>query len=277
MQKRRVRGNVDRDFSELRQPETGITPETVRRSPRESNPHLLQTALSYPAPEPVPQEVPQLQGVTTQVQTHHGQSFRQEECIDLTLPKEYDEAHSITAQMGPGSVHPSSSQTNFPLFLGVASNFPVLCPLGMLPCGACPWKGDYRYRKKHIDMHHRSHLIASNLIMLGPNNSTIMNVYGEYFLCYTFVTNWPAKLYCIVQHACTSRDCMLTFQYTCAIFAENKYEKIYVTRLVGHFQDNFSTLTEKGNYVSLDSTVVKSFTNTKGFYVYFTVLIPEEV
>jgi hypothetical protein len=153
----------------------------------------------------------------------------------------------------------------------------VLCPLGMLPAGTCPWKGENRYREMHVDTNHKNCIVSSNSIRLSRNSVIIMNAYTEYFLCYAVTVTDPDKLYCVVQHACTAYNCMLTYQYRCEIYAENQYERISLTRLVAHSQHDFNTLTQMGNCLSLDRATVNCFTVTDGFYVNVTVLIPEPV
>jgi hypothetical protein len=224
-----------------------------------------------------PQELPQHQTVNIQMQTHYGQTFTQQVANNPTPQMAYDLQYNVNAQIGPNYVTQSVSECTLPLHTQGFQNLPVLCPLGMLPSGACPWKGENRYRKMHVDMNHTNFIVPSNFIRLPRNCVIIMNAYTEYFLCYAVTVTDPDKLYCVVQHACTSYNCMLAYQYRCEIYAENRYEKISVTRLVGHFQDDFNTLIQKGNYLSLDRAIVNSFTGNDGFHVNVTVLIPEPV
>jgi hypothetical protein len=187
----------------------------------------------------------------------------------------YDQQYNVTTQVGLSYVPQGLSDFNLPLDLQEFPRLPVLCPLAMLPSGACSWKGENRYRKMHVDMNHKNCIVSSNVITLSHNCVTIMNAYTEYFLCYAVTVTDPDKLHCVVQHACTSYNCMLTYQYRCEIYAENRYEKISVTRLVGHFQDDFKTLTQMGNCLTLDRATVNRFTGNAGFHVNVAVLIPE--
>jgi hypothetical protein len=212
------------------------------------------------------------------MQTRYGQSFPlQEPNKPAPQTEQHDQQYNPTAQIILNYVHQDPPQLNYPFLLDMAPNAQVLCPMGMLPTGACPWRGKNRYRQLHIVKNHTNYLVPSNFIKMTFNCVAIMNAYTEYFICYTVACSVTGKLYCIVQHACTSRDCMLSYQYRCEIYAENRYEKICITRLVGHFKDDFNTLTQTGNCVSLDSAIVSCFTSNDEFYIHVTVLIPEPV
>jgi hypothetical protein len=215
--------------------------------------------------------------VNTQMQTHYGQTFPQQLPDNPTPQMAYDQRYGATALVGLNYVPQDLSKFYFPSPFEGLPRLCVLCPLGMLPSGACPWKGENRYRTMHVDMNHMNCIVSSNFVILSHNNVIIMKAYAEYFLCYTVTVSHPDKFYCVVQHACTSYNCMLTYQYRCEIYAENQYEKISITRLVGHFQDDFNTLTRMGKCLILDRAIVESFTKTDGFYVHVTVLIPETI
>jgi hypothetical protein len=243
-----------------------------------SNLQLSKTDQNYSTYQTVPQELPPHQGVNTHMQTRYGQSFPLEEPNKLAPQAEqHDQQYNPFAQIILNYVHQDPPLLNYPFLLDMAPNVSVLCPMGMLPSGACPWRGKNRYRQLHIVKNHTNYLVPSNFIKMPFNCVAIMNAYTEYFICYTVTCSVPGKLYCIVQHACTSCDCMLSYQYRCEIYAENRYEKICITRLVGHFKDDFNTLTQTGNCVSLDTAVVNSFTSNDEFYIHVTVLIPEPV
>jgi hypothetical protein len=238
-------------------------------------PSLSKTSHNYPGYQTGLQELPKHQTVNTQMQSLYGHTFLQEAPHNHTPQMAYDQQYNVIGQVGLNYVPQGPSEFNLLLHLQGFPRLPVVCPLAMLPSGACPWKGESRYRKMHVEMNHMNYIASSNVIRLSHNCVTIMNAYTEYFLCYAVTVSDPDKLYCVVQHACTSYNCMLTYQYRCDIYAENRYEKISITRLVGHFQDDFNTLTQMGNCLSLDRETVNSFTGNDGFYVNVTVLIPE--
>jgi hypothetical protein len=153
----------------------------------------------------------------------------------------------------------------------------TLCPMATLPSRPCSWAGSRSCRAQHIMMNHSINFSTSNYIALSSNKSAILNVYTEYFLCYTITCYKPKKLYCIAQHSCESRNCVLTYQYTCEIRAANGYEKISHTRLVGHFADDFGSLTKLGRCARFDNEVVNYFAGNSEPYVTFTISIPEPV
>jgi hypothetical protein len=156
-------------------------------------------------------------------------------------------------------------------------NEPVLCPMAKLPDKPCSWTGYRTQRTEHVMMLHSMILHTNNFIALSFNRAAILSVYSEYFLCYAVTTNDPKKLYCVAQHACQSHKCVLTYQYMCEIRAANGYEKITDIRLVGHFADDFTTLTKLGQCVRFDAEVVNYFTGNYEFNVTFTISIPELV
>ncbi|PNF16917.1 hypothetical protein B7P43_G04211 [Cryptotermes secundus] len=240
-------------------------------------PYLSKTERNYPRYQTGPQELLQHQTVNTQMQTYYGKTFPQKVTNNPMPQMAHDQQYNAATEVGMNSAPQGLPELNLPLHLQGFLNPPVLCPLGMLPSGACPWKGDNRYREMHVDTSHANYTVSTNFIRLSRNCVMLMNVYAEYFLCYAVAVTDPDRLYCVVQHACTSYNCMLTYQYRCDIYAENRYEKLSVTKLVAHFRDDFNTLTQKGNCLSLDRATVNSFTADNGFYVNVTILIPEQV
>jgi hypothetical protein len=172
-----------------------------------------------------------------------------------------------------------SSRSRDLILLEGDPNETVLCPMGKLPEAPCRWVGKRSWREMHVVMSHSMNLYYSNrYTTMSFKSAAILNAYTEYFLCYTIPRNDPNKLYCVVQHACQTHNCMLTYQYRCEIRAANGYEKITDTRLVGHFADNFTTLTKLGKCVRFDADVVYYFAaGNDELNVDFTILIPEPI
>jgi hypothetical protein len=191
----------------------------------------------------------------------------------LPHPDVDDQQQNLIAQMGLGYACQGPTSFNLPSLIEIGARLPVLCPMGMLPAGPCPWRGEKRLRMAHVSTNHMNYLVPSNYIKMPSNYIAILNAYAEYFVCYTVAES--GNLHCIVQHACSAYNCLLTYQYRCEIYAENRYEKISITRLVGHLKDDFHTMSQSGRCVILDNAVVNCFASNDGLYIHITVLVPE--